>query len=104
VTVRELSPRAEIDEIVYSLLPTPLYSEATQEEPVLVQKSQQLSLVPKTTIPPYGQRKGWRPSTDADFGDGGAYPECHIAQYPQQIGKKLVRAPALSMSCGSSGS
>ena len=25
------------------------------------------------------------------LGDGGAYPECHIAQYPLEMGKKKVR-------------
>ena len=24
-------------------------------------------------------------------GDGGAYPECHVAQYPLEMGKKKVR-------------
>ena len=26
------------------------------------------------TAPPYGQRKGWIPRVQDDFGDGGAYP------------------------------
>jgi SNW domain-containing protein 1 len=38
--------------------------------------------------PPYGQRKGWRPRNPEDFGDGGAFPEVHIAQYPLDMGKK----------------
>ena len=25
------------------------------------------------------------------IGDGGAYPECHVAQYPLNMGKKKVR-------------
>ena len=30
----------------------------------------------------------------ANAGDGGAYPECHVAQYPLDMGKKKVsRAP-----------
>lgn len=41
-----------------------------------------------STIPPYGQRKGWKPQTLADYGDGGAYPEIHIAQYPLDMGRK----------------
>jgi len=36
----------------------------------------------KIAAPPYGQRKDWIPRTDADFGDGGAFPEIHVAQYP----------------------
>lgn len=38
-----------------------------------------------------------------DFGDGGAYPECHIAQYPLEMGRKnkvsRLRAMAAALSC-----
>ncbi|KAJ1920721.1 mRNA splicing protein [Mycoemilia scoparia] len=40
------------------------------------------------TAPLYGQRKGWVPRTQQDFGDGGAYPEIHVAQYPLGLGRK----------------
>jgi len=39
------------------------------------------------TAPPYGQRKGWIPRVVDDFGDGGAYPEVHVAQYPMNLGR-----------------
>lgn len=32
--------------------------------------------------PPYGLRQGFLPRKAEDFGDGGAFPEIHIAQYP----------------------
>ena len=38
--------------------------------------------------PGYGQRSGWIPRTLDDFGDGGAFPEISIAQYPLEMGKK----------------
>lgn len=38
--------------------------------------------------PPYSQRVGWRPRNPEDFGDGGAFPEIHIAQYPLDMGRK----------------
>lgn len=38
--------------------------------------------------PPYGQRTGWRPRNPEDFGDGGAFPEIHVAQYPLDLGRK----------------
>ncbi|TQV98909.1 hypothetical protein V2A60_007394 [Cordyceps javanica] len=38
--------------------------------------------------PPYGQRAGWRPRSQEDFGDGGAFPEVPVAQYPLDMGKK----------------
>lgn len=40
----------------------------------------------KIASPPYGQRKGWVPRTEADFGDGGAFPEITVAQYPLGLG------------------
>ncbi|KAI9283605.1 SKIP/SNW domain-containing protein [Umbelopsis sp. AD052] len=39
-------------------------------------------------IPPYGQRQGFKPRTQEDFGNGGAFPEVHIAQYPLDMGRK----------------
>ena len=32
--------------------------------------------------PLYGRRQGFVPRTQDDFGDGGAFPEIHIAQFP----------------------
>lgn len=40
-----------------------------------------------TNIPSYGSRQGWLPQGDDDFGDGGAYPEIHVVQYPYNMGK-----------------
>jgi SNW domain-containing protein 1 len=37
--------------------------------------------------PPYGKRQGWIPRSLADYGDGGAFPEIHVAQYPLDMGK-----------------
>lgn len=37
--------------------------------------------------PPYGGRKGWVPRVPGDFGDGGAFPEIHVAQYPLDMGR-----------------
>ncbi|KAK4191352.1 SKIP/SNW domain-containing protein [Podospora australis] len=36
----------------------------------------------RTGPPPYGSRAGWRPRAPEDFGDGGAFPEIPVAQYP----------------------
>ncbi|KAF7639786.1 SKIP_SNW domain-containing protein [Meloidogyne graminicola] len=36
--------------------------------------------------PPYGKRQGFVPRTQDDFGDGGAFPEIHIAQFPIGMG------------------
>lgn len=42
----------------------------------------------KTGPPPYGNRTGWRPRAPEDFGDGGAFPEILVAQYPLDMGRK----------------
>ncbi|EHA51569.1 pre-mRNA-processing protein 45 [Pyricularia oryzae 70-15] len=54
--------------------------------------------------PPYGQRSGWRPRSQEDFGDGGAFPEVPVAQYPLQMGKKgATKSNALAVQVGSDG-
>jgi SNW domain-containing protein 1 len=45
-------------------------------------------LFQKTGPPPYGSRSGWRPRGQEDFGDGGAFPEVPVAQYPLEMGRK----------------
>ena len=40
------------------------------------------------SYPPYGKRRGWTPLSDKDFGDGGAFPEVHVLQYPLGMGRK----------------
>ncbi|KAK6753022.1 hypothetical protein RB195_012557 [Necator americanus] len=36
--------------------------------------------------PPYGKRQGFKPRTPEDYGDGGAFPEIHFAQFPLGMG------------------
>ena len=42
----------------------------------------------RNRVPAYGTRSGWRPTSVEDFGDGGAFPEIAIAQYPLDMGRK----------------
>ncbi|KAI9659774.1 MAG: mRNA splicing protein [Trizodia sp. TS-e1964] len=44
--------------------------------------------IKKSGPPPYGQRSGWRPRSAEDYGDGGAFPEIPVAQYPLDMGRK----------------
>ncbi|XP_003370217.1 SNW domain-containing protein 1 [Trichinella spiralis] len=77
--------------------------------------------------PPYGARQHWRPTSDSvslnndffirhnainmfyrvkDFGDGGAFPEIHIAQFPNGLGrsnKKQGNSNQLALQLDSSG-
>src|SRR2546422_792201 len=80
-----------------TVLPTPQQSSWDREE---VDKSQSLPFPQQqkqlilhassrnANIPPYGQRKSWIPRSIDDFGDGGAFPEIHVAQYPLDLGRK----------------
>ncbi|KAF5900133.1 SNW domain-containing protein 1, partial [Clarias magur] len=53
--------------------------------------------------PPYGSRKGWVPRSIEDFGDGGAFPEIHVAQYPLEMGRKKKTSNALALQVDAEG-
>ncbi|KAG9008614.1 mRNA splicing protein [Tulasnella sp. JGI-2019a] len=74
------------------LLPRPVYSSVSDDEEEDVSTTTSVALAPRVIIPPYGQRGDWRPTKQEDFADGGAYPECHVAQYPLEMGKKKASA------------
>ncbi|KAF3063879.1 Pre-mRNA-processing protein 45 [Daldinia childiae] len=57
----------------------------------------------RTGPPPYGQRAGWRPRGQEDFGDGGAFPEIPIAQYPLSMGKESGTSNALAIQVDAAG-
>ncbi|KAF8651492.1 hypothetical protein AX16_004790 [Volvariella volvacea WC 439] len=71
-----------------SILPQPINTTTISGDDTHALQSSTQTLSVRRVIPPYGQRKGWKPTSQDDFGDGGAYPECHVAQYPLEMGKK----------------
>ncbi|KAI7229306.1 Pre-mRNA-processing protein [Hortaea werneckii] len=82
-----------------SALPKPKYTGEDEDLPAHTQQkgprvvnAQELEssqvVVKRSGPPPYGQRIGWRPRSVEDFGDGGAFPEIPVAQYPLEMGKK----------------
>ncbi|KAI6166837.1 SKIP/SNW domain-containing protein [Pisolithus thermaeus] len=73
-------------------LPQPIYTSTIVDDEEFPQPIPSQAVVTRTPIPPYGKRKGWKPISQEDFGDGGAYPECHVAQYPLNLGKKKTQA------------
>lgn len=81
---------------ISSILPTPKYSESRKDDDGITpedqknEPSQKDLILKKHAIPPYGEREisKFKPKGPQDFGDGGAYPEIHIAQYPLDMGKK----------------
>lgn len=46
-------------------------------------------------MPQYGKRKGYIPRVKEDFGDGGAFPEIHVAQYPLDLGRLDKKSTAI---------
>ncbi|KAJ5919965.1 Pre-mRNA-processing protein [Penicillium verhagenii] len=84
---------------LFKSLPKPKYSGEEEELPKHAQPrgprvvgADQLDetqvVLRKTGPPPYGSRTGWRPRNPEDFGDGGAFPEILVAQYPLDMGRK----------------
>ncbi|KAK4501988.1 hypothetical protein PRZ48_007799 [Zasmidium cellare] len=80
-------------------LPKPKYTGEDEELPTHTQQKgprvvdarelESSQLVVKRSGPPaYGARAGWRPRNAEDFGDGGAFPEVPVAQYPLDMGRK----------------
>ncbi|KPV72312.1 uncharacterized protein RHOBADRAFT_46766 [Rhodotorula graminis WP1] len=93
---------------LFSSLPAPLHSAPVDDTPSASAQPQQASsalAVQGANIPSYGHRKGWKPKSQHDFGDGGAYPECHVAQYPLELGRKKASPSSFerARSCTSSG-
>lgn len=91
----------------YSFLPAPTQLSQDQleaEEKARSQRSRQTSLVSsRREPPPYGYRKGWIPRLLEDFGDGGAFPEIHVAQYPLDMGRKKKMSNALAIQVDAEG-
>ena len=88
---------------LFASLPKPRYTGEHEEVPLHAQPKgprivgpgaiDESQIVLKRAGPPaYGQRSGWRPRNQEDFGDGGAFPEIPVAQYPLNMGKKGASA------------
>ncbi|KAI9933234.1 hypothetical protein ASPWEDRAFT_53029 [Aspergillus wentii DTO 134E9] len=88
-----------ISEGLFKSLPKPKYTGEEEEIPQHAQPrgprvvgADQIDetqiVLRKTGPPPYQNRTGWRPRAPEDFGDGGAFPEILVAQYPLDMGRK----------------
>ncbi|KAI4377765.1 hypothetical protein MLD38_015343 [Melastoma candidum] len=51
------------------------------------------AVIKHNPVPPYLKRQGFIPRKVEDFGDGGAFPEIHIAQYPLDMGRDKSGKP-----------
>ncbi|KFD70647.1 hypothetical protein M514_11260 [Trichuris suis] len=76
----------------FSILPEPsrFAEDRTTKDPWFHSHEKTLGIAFKEP-PPYGKRDNWQPKCDADFGDGGAFPEIHSAQFPCGMGKGSKR-------------
>eukprot|EP00118_Oscarella_pearsei_P004831 m.21247 g.21247 ORF g.21247 m.21247 type:complete len:359 (+) comp28151_c0_seq6:45-1121(+) len=70
-----------------SFLPAPLQAPSDAFGSFGRETAQKQVVSLKSRAPPYGHRRGWVPRTPQDFGDGGAFPEIHVAQYPLGMGQ-----------------
>ncbi|KAF4315141.1 hypothetical protein BBO99_00008010 [Phytophthora kernoviae] len=75
-----------------ALFPAPVRSYTTFSDASAASTSSSSSSLPSytTSVPKYPLRvkQQFVPRRNEDFGDGGAYPELHIAQFPLGMGKK----------------
>ncbi|KOS18790.1 Pre-mRNA-processing protein 45 [Escovopsis weberi] len=94
---------ASIAASLQASLPKPKYTGEEEEAPPRAQQrgprivgpgqlDETQIVLKRSGPPPYGQRSGWRPRAPEDFGDGGAFPEIPVAQYPLDMGRKAATA------------
>ncbi|VEL08681.1 unnamed protein product, partial [Protopolystoma xenopodis] len=76
-------------------LPAPIQNHYVNEHELTTSTSR--VIVATSSIPPYGHRKNWVPRATEDFGDGGAFPEIHVPQYPLGMGQSKTVSNALVM-------
>uniref|UniRef100_A0A8C2HV15 SNW domain-containing protein 1 n=1 Tax=Cyprinus carpio TaxID=7962 RepID=A0A8C2HV15_CYPCA len=92
---------------IKNFLPAPTQLSQDQleaEERSRLQRSQSTALVStRREPPPYGFRKSWVPRSLEDFGDGGAFPEIHVAQFPLEMGRKKRTSNALAVQVDAEG-
>src|SRR5271154_2433953 len=89
-----------------SILPAPtlLVHDRSDERRRTSAENQRALVTRFKQVPPYGARQGYIPRNVDDFGDGGAFPEIHIAQYPLDMGrKKTEKSNALAVPVDDSG-
>ncbi|CAL9692111.1 unnamed protein product [Knipowitschia caucasica] len=102
-----LSPAGIAKMSLAAFLPAPTQLSQDQleaEERQRAQKTYSTALVSsRREPPPYRHRKGWVPRALEDFGDGGAFPEIHVAQFPQEMGRKKKTSNALAVQVDAEG-
>ncbi|KQK01798.1 SNW/SKI-interacting protein A isoform X1 [Brachypodium distachyon] len=87
-TLREILPSPKTSaSTFYDHSSDPWFKERYGGEPADAAASGKPSGLAKP-VPPYGKRTGFVPRRPEDFGDGGAFPEILVAQYPLGMGRR----------------
>lgn len=95
------SLRVPTKNMAATFLPAPRHSyQVHSDEPP---PSALLDSAPKKQVPPYGSRQSFVPRSQEDFGDGGAFPEIHVAQFPLEMGRPAAKKKAASGAGGGGG-
>uniref|UniRef100_A0A7S0B6F3 SKI-interacting protein SKIP SNW domain-containing protein n=1 Tax=Pyrodinium bahamense TaxID=73915 RepID=A0A7S0B6F3_9DINO len=87
-------------------LPQPQRQESLEVADASVASFKTVASTPSPAVrgpPPYGRRQGWTPRSLADFGDGGAFPEIHVAQYPLDMGKAPASEKVVALQVDANG-
>lgn len=63
-----ITPKITIVIFVFSLLPAPVQQIWDRDDELKAKRVGSALVVSQTSVPPYGQRKGWIPRTEEDFG------------------------------------
>ena len=69
-------------------IPMPKWSAVDESDEEEEEEQGPVRAVCKAPAYPHRASGGFVPRDPEDFGDGGAYPEIHVAQYPLGLGKK----------------
>jgi len=88
------------------VLPQPSLSVYDREDDEQIKnvKKSDLSVGLTGSVPPYGHRQGFIPRKIEVFGDGGAFPEIHMAQHPLSMGlNKQQTSNALQLQMDANG-
>ncbi|GAB5367336.1 hypothetical protein AAMO2058_001221600 [Amorphochlora amoebiformis] len=77
------------------ILPQPRYAQVDRFDPKDFQFDQEKQRKFKEP-PSYLHRQGFKPRVPEDHGDGGAFPEIHVLQYPLNMGRKDRKADSVT--------
>ncbi|KAK0603278.1 hypothetical protein LWI29_003327 [Acer saccharum] len=86
------SRMGEDEHVVFGKRPRQL-CEAVESRHSTSSEAERSTEVNHKPVPPYLNRQGFIPRKIEDFGDGGAFPEIHIAQYPLDMGRHRSAKP-----------